>query len=169
MPAQVAANIVALRPCFEALIVKVAKNPAILMQKTDLDHELVDLLKILSAEETWKGSTAIPVDRTLPPSAPNYPTTQFYRSGPIRDYVPNNRPAYNRAPYNRDSSRGRYSGAYSGNANYSYQSRAQSSYNNRNTPGFGPGFGNTNQDFTDDTPFLPPPPNQRLSFRREPM
>ncbi|PIO63300.1 hypothetical protein TELCIR_15103, partial [Teladorsagia circumcincta] len=55
MDVSVAASIVALRPCIEAMLVRSCINPESLMTATDQDRELCSLLRELSSREFYAG------------------------------------------------------------------------------------------------------------------
>ncbi|KAK5980610.1 hypothetical protein GCK32_003583 [Trichostrongylus colubriformis] len=55
MGVSVAAAIVALRPCIEAMLVRSCMNPESLMAATDQDRELCSLLRAISSREFFAG------------------------------------------------------------------------------------------------------------------
>ena len=169
MSAQVAANIVALRPCLEACVVRACKNPSEL-SRTPLDLELAELLKILSSEEVWNGGV-VKEKQTLS-SVQNHPTTRFYGSGPIRDYVarPHPRPPspYSKGPSNNFKSQ-RYNSPYGGN---SWGPRIPGNDRpNVMNPGMNQGnrpFG-YHQNFTTGDPQRQNPSFSNVPYRRDPV
>ncbi|VDL74592.1 unnamed protein product [Nippostrongylus brasiliensis] len=55
MDVSIAASIVALRPCIEAMLVRSCMNPESLMASTEQDRELSSLLRLLSSREFYAG------------------------------------------------------------------------------------------------------------------
>lgn len=55
---EVAAKLVALRPCIESLIIRATTEPSVLEERSELDKELEYLIRQLCGENAWCGSQA---------------------------------------------------------------------------------------------------------------